>query len=209
MMKIVKLIVGPMASNCYIAWDEDTKDAVIIDPGFEDDRIMETVEKHGLKVGKILLTHGHFDHIGDLEKTKAQTGAKVYIYADDADTLTSAGKNLSTMVGQPMNPGPADVLLRDGDEVEISPNIKLTTIHTPGHTVGSCCFVGEDVIFSGDTLFEGSIGRTDFPGGSYENMMKSLSRLMTYDDDMTVLPGHGENTDIAYERARNPFIARG
>ena len=209
MMKIVKLIVGPMASNCYIAWDEDTKDAVIIDPGFEDDRIMETVEKHGLKVGKILLTHGHFDHIGGLGKTKAQTGAKVYIYADDADTLTSAGKNLSTMVGQPMNPGPADVLLRDGDEVEISPNIKLTTIHTPGHTVGSCCFVGEDVIFSGDTLFEGSIGRTDFPGGSYENMMKSLSRLMTYDDDMTVLPGHGENTDIAYERARNPFIARG
>ena len=79
MMKIVKLIVGPMASNCYIAWDEDTKDAVIIDPGFEDDRIMETVEKHGLKVGKILLTHGHFDHIGGLEKTKAQTGAKVYI----------------------------------------------------------------------------------------------------------------------------------
>ncbi len=209
MMKIVKLVVGPMASNCYIAWDEDTKDAVIIDPGFEDDRIMETVEKHGLTVDKILLTHGHFDHIGGLEKTKAQTGAKVYIYADDADALTSAGKNLSTMVGQPMNPGPADVLFHDGDEVEIGPNIKLTTIHTPGHTVGSCCFVGEDVIFSGDTLFEGSIGRTDFPGGSYEDMMKSLTRLMTYDDDMTVLPGHGENTDIAYERARNPFIARG
>ena len=123
MMKIVKLIVGPMASNCYIAWDEDTKDAVIIDPGFEDDRIMETVEKHGLKVGKILLTHGHFDHIGGLEKTKAQTGAKVYIYADDADTLTSAGKKPAAMGGQPMNPGPAGGPLRAGGVRGKTPDI--------------------------------------------------------------------------------------
>lgn len=208
-MKIVKLVVGPMASNCYIAWDEDTKDAVVIDPGFEDHRIMETVKKHQLKVGKILLTHGHFDHIGGLESVRQETGAPVYIYADDADTLTSDGKNLSTMVGGSMCFDPAEILLKDGDKVALSPNIKLTTIHTPGHTIGSCCFVGEDVIFSGDTLFEGSIGRTDFPGGSYEEMMKSLSQLMTYDDDMKVLPGHGEETSIAYERARNPFIARG
>ena len=208
-MKIETFVTGIIGTNTYVAYNETTKEAVLVDPAACTKKLMHFIEEEGLSMKAVLLTHGHFDHIGGLEKTKAQTGAKVYIYADDADTLTSAGKNLSTMVGQPMNPGPADVLLRDGDEVEISPNIKLTTIHTPGHTVGSCCFVGEDVIFSGDTLFEGSIGRTDFPGGSYENMMKSLSRLMTYDDDMTVLPGHGENTDIAYERARNPFIARG
>ncbi|MEG0508088.1 MAG: MBL fold metallo-hydrolase [Eubacterium sp.] len=208
-MKIVKLVVGPMASNCFIAWDENTKDAVIIDPGFEDDRIMETVNKHGLKVDKILLTHGHFDHIGGLEKTKALTGAKVYIYVDDADTLTSAGKNLSTMVGKPMNLAPADVLLHDGDEIKISPEITFKTLHTPGHTEGSCCFIADDVIFSGDTLFQGSIGRTDFPGGNYGQMMNSLNKLVHYNSDMTVLPGHGEDTDIAYEKARNPFIKRG
>ncbi|MEG0376920.1 MAG: MBL fold metallo-hydrolase [Eubacterium sp.] len=208
-MKIVKLVVGPMASNCYIVWDEDTKDAVIIDPGFDDHRIMETVEKHDLKVGKIVLTHGHFDHIGGLKSVREATGAPVYIYADDADTLTSAGKNLSTMIGSSLVLAPAEVLLHEGDRIEIAPNLELVTVHTPGHTVGSCCFVGDDVIFSGDTLFQGSIGRTDFPGGDMTQMMESLNKLMTYDPDMAVLPGHGENTDIAYEKARNPFIARG
>lgn len=209
MMKVMKFVLGPMASNCYVAWNENTKDAVIIDPGFDDHRILDTVDKYNLNVGKILLTHGHFDHIGGLKKVREKTGAPVGIYCSDADTLTSAGKNLSTMVGTPMTFEPAEILLSDGDVIEVGEGLELKVIHTPGHTEGSCCFIAEDVIFSGDTLFEGSIGRTDFPGGSYSDMMASLDKLMTYDNDMQVLPGHGENTDIAYERARNPFINRG
>lgn len=209
MMKVMKFVLGPMASNCYVAWNENTKDAVIIDPGFDDHRILDTVDKYNLSVGKILLTHGHFDHIGGLKKVREKTGAPVGIYCSDADTLTSAGKNLSIMVGTPMTFEPAEILLSDGDVIEVGEGLELKVIHTPGHTEGSCCFIAEDVIFSGDTLFEGSIGRTDFPGGSYSDMMASLDKLMTYDNDMQVLPGHGENTDIAYERARNPFINRG
>ena len=209
MLKIVKLTVGPMASNCYVAWDEKTKDGVIIDPGYDDPRIMQVAAENGVKIGKILLTHGHFDHIGGLNAVRSATGAKVYIYKDDAPMLTSAGMNLSTMVGNPMTCDPAEVTLVEGDKIKVSDDVEMTVIHTPGHTPGSCCFVADDVIFSGDTLFEGSIGRTDFPGGSYSDMMTSLDKLMAYDNDMKVLPGHGDNTDIAFERARNPFINRG
>ncbi len=209
MLKVMKLVLGPMGSNCYIAWDEATKEGVIIDPGHEDPRIMQVVEEQKLKIGKILLTHGHFDHIGGLGAVREATGAPVYIYKDDAPMLTSAGLNLSTMVGRPLNYDPADVIMVEGDKIPVSDQIQLEVIHTPGHTPGSCCFITGDLIFSGDTLFEGSIGRTDFPGGSYGDMMDSLDKLMTYDNEMKVLPGHGENTDIAFERARNPFINRG
>ncbi len=207
-MQIVKFEVGPMASNAYLLWDEDTKDAVLVDPGYDDPRFMELIQKHGLKLNKILLTHGHFDHIGGLNKIREATGAKVYIPESDASCLTDPAKNLSTMVGGPLlQSEPADVLMKDGDTLEISPAHKLTVIETPGHTQGSACFVGEDFIISGDTLFQGSIGRTDFPGGDYATMMRSLEKLMTYGDDMRVLPGHGDITTIGSERRSNPFLA--
>ncbi len=204
-MEIKKLTVGPMASNCYILWDKDTKDAAVIDPGYPDDRMEAIIQEKGLRVDKILLTHGHFDHIGGLKELREATGAKVYIYTDDAGCLTSAGQNISTMVGRPMTFEPAEVLMAHGDTIAIGPHISLKVIHTPGHTPGGCCLVGEDVIFSGDTLFCQSIGRTDFPGGDYGQMMESLDTLLQYQGDMRVMPGHGEDTDIAYERGHNPF----
>lgn len=205
-MQIAQYTVGPMASNCYILWDEATKEGSVIDPGYPDRRVTDLIENEGLKITKILLTHGHFDHIGGLKEIRELTGAKVYIHKDDANCLSSPGANISTMVGTPMTFEDAEVLLSDGDRVEACPGEIFTVVHTPGHTPGGACFVGDRVMFSGDTLFYGSIGRTDFPGGDYGAIVKSLGRLMAYDDDMRVLTGHGEETTIGFERRNNPFV---
>ncbi len=200
-LKILKIPVGgPSGSNSYLAWDDD-KNAVIFDPGFPDPRFKQILEEEGLNLQKILLTHGHYDHIGGVKELKELTGAEIIIPEADKEFLTNPELNLGFV-----NSVPADRLVSEGDEIEIFPGYKLKVLETPGHTEGSACYLADDFLVSGDVLFNGSIGRTDFPGGSTAKMSQSLKRLMELDDNLPVLPGHGENTTIGYEKRYNPFI---
>lgn len=209
-MQIKKFMVGPLMANCYIVWDDKTPgdhQGFIVDPGGWTPQLEKHIADNHIVISKILLTHGHYDHISGLKQAKAYTGAKVYIHHDDAACLISPGRNISTMMGGAATFEPADVLLSDGDTVEPIDGFTLQVIHTPGHTPGGCCYYGGNVVFTGDTLFCGSVGRTDFPGGSYTDIIASVKRLYSLmGDDVVVLPGHGENSTIGYERKNNPFV---
>jgi hydroxyacylglutathione hydrolase len=204
-MIIEKLEVGPFATNCYIVGSETGGQGMIIDPGDEADRILDVVKKLELDIKHIVLTHGHLDHIGALGEVKEATGADIAVHADDVTTLNN--RSLSIFLGIPYHPTPAiSRLLEDGGTVSVS-GLTFAVIHTPGHTPGGICLFGEGVLFSGDTLFNYGIGRADFPGSSYEQLMDSIrSRLMVLDDDVVIYPGHGPETTIGAERRGNPFL---
>ena len=207
-MNIKKMPLGPMAANCYILWDDTTFDCAVIDPVYAENKLSAFLAENQLNVTKILLTHGHFDHIGGVGFVKKiYPDAQVCIHPADADCLTNAGRNLSTLVGNPINFTAADVLLNEGDIVTVG-NDSLRVIHTPGHSGGGLCFVGDDVIFTGDTLFCGSVGRTDFPDGDFQILLDSLDKVMDCGANLKVCPGHGEDSDLAYERQMNPFVRR-
>ncbi len=204
-MEILILPVGPIEANCYIVFDE-SKEALIIDPGAEGQKIFREIEKHGLKVKYIVNTHGHGDHIGANQKLKELTGASILIHELDAPMLTDGAKNLSIYLGKNISQPAADKLLKDGDVLEVG-KMRFTVLHTPGHTRGGICLLGEDVCFTGDTLFDGSIGRTDLPGGSYTELINSIkTKLFTLDDKIVVYPGHGPDTTIGREKGYNPFF---
>lgn len=202
-MEYLCLPVGQLQANCYLIWDED-RNAILIDPGDEADRLLRMIGKRGLSLSAILLTHAHFDHMMAVNAVKDETGAPVMVHAAEEPALTNEHINLSSMVGIPYRTA-ADRLLQDGETVTIG-KLTFTVIHTPGHTVGSCCYAIDDLLFSGDTLFAGSIGRTDFPGGSMTVMQQSLAKLCTYPDYISVLSGHGEATTIGIEKRNNPFL---
>jgi len=205
-LKFVRLPVGAYEGNCYFIWDEETKQGFVVDPGAAEYKIVDFIHEKHLKIDKILLTHGHSDHIAGVDMLREATGAKVYIHRLDANYMTEADKNLSKMTGQALVLKPADVLLEDGDEIEALEGLTLKVLHTPGHTPGSICFVGDGFILSGDTLFKGSIGRTDFPGGSYEDMLKSIEKLKRCPDTLLVLPGHFDTSTMAFEKKNNPYF---
>jgi len=204
-MILNKLVVGPFGSNCYIVGSESNKEGMIIDPGDEAEVILERVKDLGLEIRSIILTHGHIDHIGALKEVKEATGAEVAIHTDEADSLQE--QPLSTMLGLSYpTPLPPDRSLQDGDSIDIG-DLHFLVLHTPGHTKGGICLLGEGVIFSGDTLFNYGIGRTDLPGGNYSQLMNSIhTRLMTLPDDTIVYPGHGPEATIGAERQGNPFL---
>ncbi len=205
-MKVRILPVGPLFANCYILTCEEIKEAVIIDPGGDADYILREVKRLRVDVKAVINTHGHVDHIAADEPVIKATGAKLMIHEDDAAMLKSPARNLSLLGGVPLPPLKADRLLQDGDTVAFGSEA-LEVIHTPGHTPGGICLLADDIVFTGDTLFAKGIGRTDFPGGSYETLLRSIrERLLTLPDDTRVYPGHGPPTTIGQERLGNPYL---
>jgi hydroxyacylglutathione hydrolase len=202
------LVVGPFASNCYIVGSESSTQGIIIDPGAEAKLILKTVSDLGLTIPMIVATHAHFDHIGALMPVKEETGAKFAIHEADAKAgLGVFSRMLSSMTGgsfsQPPKP---DKLLKDGDTIDID-DLHFNVLHTPGHTPGGISLYGHGVVFSGDTLFNYGIGRTDFPGCSHEQLIDSIqNKLMTLPAETIVYPGHGPSSTIGEERRGNPFL---
>ena len=204
-MILKQLVVGPLAANCYIVGSEASKEGMIIDPGDEAGVILRNGKDLGLEIRFIVLTHGHIDHIGALKEVKEATGAEVAIHTDEAKSLPE--QSLSKLLGLSYpTPLPPDRLLKDGDSVDIG-DLHFLILHTPGHSPGCICLLGQEVLFSGDTLFNCGIGRADLPGGNYSQLMNSIhTRLMTLPDNTTVYPGHGPETTVGAERSGNPFL---
>jgi glyoxylase-like metal-dependent hydrolase (beta-lactamase superfamily II) len=202
---VEKLVVGPFASNCYIVGSQSNKGGMIIDPGDEAKQILKRVKDLELDIKFIVLTHGHIDHTGALKEVREVTGAKVAIHGDDAKSLKNQLVAVAFGLSYP-TPPPPDRLLKDGESLDIG-DLHFEVVHTPGHTPGGVCLLGEGVVFSGDTLFNYGIGRTDLPGGSSSQLMNSIqTRLMTLPDNTVVYPGHGAATTIGAERTGNPFL---
>jgi len=200
------LSVGVMDNNCYIIGCEETRQAAVIDPGAEGARILRKLEELNLTCAYIILTHGHVDHIGALGNVLDGTKAKVLIHEGDAKMLVNPGMNLSFFDGSNQKFKQADRLLRDGDTVDVG-KLQLKIIHTPGHTPGGISIFVEGVLITGDTLFAGSIGRSDFPGGNHNQLISSIKeKLMIYPPDTPVFPGHGPASTIGEEAKYNPFL---
>ena len=204
-MILKKLVVGPFEANCYIVGSESSKEGMIIDPGAEAEVILGEVKDLGLEIRSIVLTHGHIDHIGALKEVKEATGAEVVIHTDEAESLQEQPLSKLFGLSHPTPPSPGR-LLHDGDSIDAG-DLHFLVLHTPGHTPGGICLMGEGVIFTGDTLFNCGIGRADFPGGNYSQLMNSIhTKLMILPDNTTVYPGHGPETTIGTERGANPFL---
>lgn len=196
------LTVGPMESNCYIFGSAKSREAAIIDPGADYDRIKELLENKRLAAKFIINTHGHIDHIGANHKFNLP----VYIHKADADFLTDPSKSLAAFYPDFSMSPKASRILEDGDEIKIA-EICLKVLHTPGHTPGGISLYHNGLVFTGDTLFDGGIGRTDFPYGDHEKLIASIkNKLLELDDKVIVLPGHGPNTTIGAERMGNPWL---
>jgi len=203
-VKIVSRPLGMWQTNFYVLANEETKEAVVIDPGYGEEEIVRLIQPYQVKA--ILLTHAHLDHIGGVAKTKELTGAPIYIHESVQDWLTNPALNMSLGYGQPIDGPAADELLQDGRRLQLA-GFDIEVRHTPGHTPGCVSFVLDGVVFAGDTLFQGSIGRTDFPGGDFEQLASSIrEKLYTLPDDTIVYPGHGPATTIGVEKRYNPFV---
>jgi hydroxyacylglutathione hydrolase len=207
-MILESFAVGPLACNCTILGDEEAHEAIVIDPGDDISRIHKRLAELGLKLKQILITHAHIDHVGGALKLKRLTGAPIYLNENDLPLLKMMAVQ-ATWLGIPTpETAPPDDTLRDGQTVGPD-HYPAQVIHTPGHTQGSVClhFAPLNLLIAGDTLFAGSIGRTDLPGGDFDQIIRSLhSRLLTLPDETKVLPGHGPGTTIGEERQSNPFL---
>jgi glyoxylase-like metal-dependent hydrolase (beta-lactamase superfamily II) len=208
-MILEMLTVGSFMSNCYIVGSEQTMEGMVIDPGAEADTILAAIRQLKLSIVLLVATHSHIDHIAALPQVKEATGAQFAIHEAEAKSrmLSEFGRAWSQMFGLSFEPPPKpDRLLRDGDVIEFG-DVRFTVLHTPGHSPGGISLLGHGMVFCGDTLFNYSIGRTDFPGCSYDELMNSIfTKLMVLPDDTTVLPGHGPETTIGFERKWNPFL---
>jgi glyoxylase-like metal-dependent hydrolase (beta-lactamase superfamily II) len=205
-LKIITIPVGPLQVNCYLAACETTGEAVAIDPGDEPPRIIEAIEREGLALKRVLLTHCHADHVGGLKGLVEGCRAPVLMHEGDRPMLDSAVEH-GRLFGLEIEAPPApDGYLAEGDSVDFGEE-SLKVLHTPGHSPGGICFLGRAEVFVGDTLFAGSIGRFDFPGGSYEKLIQGISsKILSLPEDTVVYPGHGPATNVGQEKRTNPFF---
>jgi len=210
-MKLSTVVVGPFQVNCYLYWDEAAAEGVIIDPGDEAEKIFGAVERAGFRPRAILLTHGHGDHIAAVEPVMDRYGIPLYAGAGEEELLKNPSANVSALIGHPIVAPDPDTLLKDNDLMQEGP-IVLRVLATPGHSPGGVCYLDEKdgVLFCGDTLFWGSVGRTDFPGCSHEQLIDSIqAKIMTLPDAVICYPGHGPKTTVGGERVNNPFLGGG
>jgi glyoxylase-like metal-dependent hydrolase (beta-lactamase superfamily II) len=199
-MKISALQVGELATNCYVVWDETTQNAAIIDPGDSGKYLLHMLSEQGLTLRMILLTHAHFDHIGGIRELLAGGSVPIYVHKDEFGYDNSMSQGM-------LDESWEYRYCEEGDEITLD-SLTFNVLHTPGHTPGSVCYLCGDILFSGDTLFQGSCGRTDFPGGSWEKINESLRRLYHLDGDYTVLSGHTGATTLERERKTNFFMVQ-
>lgn len=202
--KIMKLVVGELQENCFILFDEN-KDAFVVDPGGSSENLIEAIDKNELNIKYILLTHGHFDHVGAVAALVKKYKAPVYMSKDDRAFLESPKEVRASSFGMQIEAADVDVFVKEGDEIPFSEGT-IKVIETPGHTLGSVCYLFENYLFAGDTLFNGSIGRTDFPESDHSLMIESLKKLKKLDDEIYVLSGHGPESQISYEKMTNPYL---
>ena len=206
-LKIGRMMLGVCQTNCYFVYREASSKVIFIDPADYGDQIFQAMKNNGFEVAAILLTHGHFDHIWGCSRLRQLTSAPVYAYEGEEEVLLSSDLNVSAGAGRACTVK-ANTLLKDGEEVTIE-GMTFKLIATPGHTQGSCCYYFEEsnMLISGDTLFEESVGRTDLPTGSMSTLVRSVKdKLFVLPDDVVVYPGHGDSTTIGHEKKYNPFI---
>lgn len=204
-MKVQTFILGLMQTNCYFL--SDGNEAAVVDPAAECSKILNKLAERGLKLKYILLTHSHFDHMMALDELREAAGAPLCVHKLDAPALTDPRLSYMLQFGGLDRPSrPADILLEDGDIIQIGGS-ELKVMHTPGHTLGSVCYIAGDNIISGDTLFKGNIGRYDLYGGNYARLLESLKLLTALEGDYKVYPGHGASTRLSVEKANNIYLS--
>lgn len=205
-MFITPIIVGPLQQNAYIVACEESKQAVVIDPGDEAERIYRELQSHELSLKFILNTHGHLDHVGAVADLAAWTNAPFLLHRDDSYLIARVESDPLYPFFPVKQPPMPTRFLADGERIIVG-SMEILVLHTPGHTPGSVCFLTEQSLFSGDTLFSGSVGRTDLPGGNTQQLLASIQqKILTLDDAVRVYPGHGRVTTVGIERAQNPFL---
>jgi hydroxyacylglutathione hydrolase len=205
-MRVETLEVGPVLTNCYLIGCEETNEGLLVDPGGDPARILRMVEGAGVKVDRIVNTHGHADHIAGNAAVQRELGCRILIHEADAAMITSRTTSLLDWIPDGEPSPPADELLSDGDTLGVG-RLAFTIVHLPGHTPGGIGLLNDEACFTGDTLFAGSIGRTDLPGGSEDVLFRTLAeRIAPLDDALVLYPGHGPSTTVAREKERNPFL---
>lgn len=198
--------VGAFGTNCYLVYRQENPKCLVVDPGAEPEKIFHIIAENKLEPAAIINTHGHVDHVGANKDIKDRFDIPLYIHESDSQILRSVLQSGFAMVLGAKSSPPADIFMKDGDQLDIG-GIRLRVIHTPGHSPGSICLFGDGVLLSGDTLFCRGVGRTDFPGGSWEELDRSLKeKIYILPDDTVVFPGHGPETTIGQEKHSNPFV---